>query len=450
LDKNLAERAPFPGLAALLCVAFALGGGGSHFGLANLAVQLTALAVLLPNRAAFVQFWTQSPVLLRIAVSASLLLPLIQIVPLPPVFWGDIPGRNLVTRSLELTGNVGWMPMSVSPLRTLLAFTALITPVAILAVGWTLPRQRLILLGWLVVGFGIATTLLGMFQLGATGEEATLFGARNPGDVLLGTFANRNSTGLLLGFGLTLAALLPAPKPHLALVAVRLAVCAVLLLAIILTRSRTAVVLAVLPLALAGIKALWWFLHERGTIDRRGIAGRPLTAVLGTIGLLAMGTAALIVTSPGPVEKTLERFDAKDDPRRYIWDDASYAATRYWPAGAGMGTYDEVFQVDESLENLTQRTAGRAHNDYLELAIEAGLPGLGLAALWLLLIAWLSWRARHAPQRWTAWAGSAFLLAIALQSITDYPLRNQTLLALGGFALLLLARIAGDQGRTRP
>jgi len=28
------------------------------------------------------------------------------------------------------------------------------------------------------------------------------------------------------------------------------------------------------------------------------------------------------------------------------------------------------------------------------------------------------------------------------QSITDYPLRNQTILALAGFALLLLTRIA--------
>ena len=38
---------------------------------------------------------------------------------------------------------------------------------------------------------------------------------------------------------------------------------------------------------------------------------------------------------------------------------------------------------------------------------------------------------------------------IAPQSITDYPLRNQTILAFGGFALLLLARIAADQRKGR-
>lgn len=114
-----------------------------------------------------------------------------------------------------------------------------------------------------------------------------------------------------------------------------------------------------------------------------------------------------------------------------------------------MGTFDEVFQIDESLENLTKKRAGRAHNDYIELSIEAGPLGLGLAAAWVVLIAWLSWCARQSSQRWTAWAGSTLLIAIAMQSITDYPLRNQTILAFAGFALLLLARNAVDNGKVR-
>lgn len=35
------------------------------------------------------------------------------------------------------------------------------------------------------------------------------------------------------------------------------------------------------------------------------------------------------------------------------------------------------------------------------------------------------------------------------QSITDYPLRNQAMLAFAGFALLLLARGAVERERTR-
>ncbi len=451
MENNLAARVSFLALLTTLVVAFALGGGGSRQGLANLLVQLTAVAALVPHRSALMQFLRESPLALKMLVGISLLLPLLQIIPLPPGVWQALPGRELAAQSLEVAGESGWMPFSLDPLRTLLALTALITPVAVLIVGWAVPRDRLVLLGWVVVACGIATTLIGLFQIGATDGSGTLYGARNPGDVLLGTFANRNSTGLLLGFALALAALLPAPRPHPAVLAARIGACALLLLTIILTKSRTGIVLAALPLGLAAIKVLWSVMRERRAAGTGGArSNHNLAASLGALALLTIGGGALLITAPGPIGEALERFEVKDDPRRYIWDDASYSVSRYWPAGAGMGTFDEVFQVDESLENLTQKTAGRAHNDYLELAIEAGVPGLVLAGLWLMLVGWLTWRARHSSQRWVAWAGSCFLFAVALQSITDYPLRSQTILAFAGFALLLLARAGNARGRTRP
>jgi exopolysaccharide production protein ExoQ len=441
LDRPAEARFALPGLVLVLLVAFAAGGGGSLHALANLTVQLAAIGVLAFHRDAFVRFWREASLGLRIVIVASLALPLVQIIPLPESVWTALPGRELVVRSLERSGGSGWMPLSVDPLRTLLALTALITPLAVLIIGWAVPRQRLLDIGWLVVALGIVSTLMGVAQLGSTTDNATLFGSRHPGEILLGTFANRNSTGLFLGFALGLVALLPAPRPHPAILPVRLAFVALLLVAIILTKSRTALVLAAIPIGLGVIRALWWQFQTR----RNASASKALLAMLGIIALVGAGTAVLVVAAPGRVSETIERFEAKDDPRRFIWDDATYAAGRYWPAGAGMGTFDEIFQLDESLENMTRRRAGRAHNDYIEIAIEAGLMGLVLVAAWVLVIGWLSWCVRSSPNRWAAWAGSAFLLAIALQSITDYPLRNQTILAFAGFALLLLARIAADQ-----
>lgn len=445
-DRFALNRFAFPALITLLLIAFALGGGGSRFGLANLAVQLTAIAVLAFNRVAFVSFCRTAPWSLRLLVLVTLLLPLLQIIPLPPQLWGSLPGRTLIDRSLaQADAGDAWMAFSLAPHRTALALSALITPLAVLSVGWALPRDRLIQLGWVVVACGLATLMLGTMQLGATSDSATFFGSRSPGTVLLGTFANRNSTGLLLGFALALAALLPAPRPHPAILPMRLGVCALLLIAIVLTKSRTALVLAMLPVALGTLRILWWALRERRAPQQNRASDRSMLLVLLALGAMTIGTASLVIAAPGRIGEVLERFEAKDDPRRYIWDDASYSATRYWPTGAGTGTFDEVFQVDESLENLTQRTAGRAHNDFLELAIESGLAGLIIAALWIMLVGWLSWQARRSSQRWAAWAGSSFLTAIALQSITDYPLRNQTILAFGALALLLLARIAADQ-----
>jgi hypothetical protein len=449
LNRHSAERLSLFALVALLLVAFGFGGGGSRYAIANLIVQLVALAALAANREAFIRFWREAPLILRAVIAVCLIVPLLQILPLPPAIWSQLPGRDLVVRSLDLVGTSGWMTFSVNPVRTLLAWTALVTPLAVLTIGWPLPRQHLITLGWLVVGLGLVTAILGVFQLAATNTESTVFGARASGEVLLGTFANRNSTGLFLGFALGLAAVLPPPRPRAAIIFVRVAVCALLFVAIILTKSRTALVLASIPVGLAGLRILWWAILRRSDGAAPPSASRIIAISLGAVALAVLTSATLLATAPGRISETLERFEAKDDPRRFIWDDATYSVARYWPAGAGTGNFDEVAQVDEALENMTQRRAGRAHNDYIELAIELGAFGLAMAMASLVLLAWMSWKARLSDHRWTAWAASGFLLAIALQSITDYPLRNQTMLAMTGLAVLLLARSAAHPGRAR-
>ncbi|MEL6738466.1 MAG: O-antigen ligase family protein, partial [Pseudomonadota bacterium] len=262
--------------------------------------------------------------------------------------------------------------------------------------------------------------------------------------VLFGTFANRNSTGVFLVSALTFACLLPPLKAHPMELPARIAVCALLLVAIVLTKSRTSLALAGLPLLL--VTARFAFDRVASASGDRSGATRALQLGVGALVAILAGVS-LFAAAPGRLGDTLERFDSDGNAREFIWEDSLYASQRYWPAGAGMGTFDEVFQVDEALENLTARRAGRAHNDYLEVAIEAGLPGLLAIAAWLLALAWLTWRARYSPHRWTAWSGSAILLAIALQSITDYPLRNQAMLAVAAFALLLLARVSSDTKR---
>ena len=438
MDRHAADRTAFLILAGFILIAFAFGGGGIGAAFANLVVQLAAIVVLALRSGSCAQFWRESPLALRGLILATLSVPVLQILPLPDSVWTSLPGRALVERSLELVGGEAWVTFSLDPRRTLLALTALVTPLAVLFAGWNLPRERLIDLGWLVVGLGVITVLLGAFQLGAGTDSSTLYGARRPGELLLGTFANRNSTGLFLTFTLGLAALLPAPRPHPAVLPARLAVCALLLLAVALTQSRTAIVLALLPVTIGAMRALSGVMPQRK--DRN--FARTVMISLGALALVGVGAGALIVAAPGRIGSALERFEAKDDPRRFIWDDATYSVGRYWPAGAGVGTFDEIYQVDESLENLTKRRAGRVHNDYIELAIETGAAGLVLAALWAVLIGWLTWRARGPQLRWAAWGGSTFLLAIALQSITDYPLRNQSILAFAAFALLLLSRLA--------
>ncbi|GMN01948.1 O-antigen ligase family protein [Erythrobacter sp. MTPC3] len=426
-------------LAVLVLLAVLLGGGGVRYALSNLAVQIAALTALALNRDAVLAFIKTAPTFLRILVAFSLLLPTLQLIPLPESIWSSLPGRELVAASFELTGRTGFAPMTVDPVRTAVAFTALIVPIAILCGGWEVPRPQLILLGWVFVALALLNIVISVPQLMEGGRASLLYPELGDRTVLNGTFANRNSTGLFLVSAMALAATLPVPRKLPAVIAIRMAICLLLLTGVILTQSRTALVLAALPLAFAATIGLMRI--RVGTLP----ATPNFVKISIAVGvLLAIGVAAAIAINPGRIGTTLERFNAANDARQYTWEDSSFSASRYWPVGAGMGTFDEVFQVDESLENSTVRRPGRAHNDYLEIAIEAGAAGLLLTAFWIVLIAWLSWRIRRSELRWMGWAGAIILAAIALQSITDYPLRNLSIFSLASFATLILARISAD------
>ena len=430
-------------IATILIFAVAFGGGGSKYGIANLIVQLAALIALSFHRRAFCDFFKSAPRAMVALIGFSVLLPAAFLMPLPPNVWGGLPGRELMVQSYELIGVNPWATASVDPIRTILALSALIVPIALLTIGWAAPRQHLVLIGWIAVGLGLVNFLIGIPQVMTNGETGLIYPENPMPGVLFGSFANRNSTGLFLVCALTFAAVLPSPvQIGRAALGARIVICLILLVAIILTRSRTALVLACLPIALVTLQILF----PRGRQGDAGVSNpnRKRWLALVPIALICGAFAMLVVAAPGRLNDVVERFDNRDDARAYIWDDAVFSADRYWPIGSGTGTFEDVFQIDESLENMTQRRAGRAHNDYLEVAIEAGLLGLVLIAGWLILLAWLSWRARNSHDRWIAWSGAIILLAIALQSITDYPLRNLTMLAFSSFALLILARFGAS------
>ncbi|QFT75988.1 O-antigen ligase [Erythrobacter sp. THAF29] len=431
-------------IGALLCLAVVFGGGGVRYALANLLVQLSALALLAIRRDAVIAFWREAPAILRLLIVLSVAVPVSQLIPLPQSVWSDLPGRDLVAQSFELSGRTGWAPASVDPVRTLVALTGLIVPIAIISAGWTLSRDNLVLLTWIIVALGLANLLIGIPQVLSEGSAGAIYTERGLTSILNGTFANRNSTGLFFVAAIGFAALAPSPVAHPAILPTRIALCVLLSTGVILTQSRTALALAVLPLGLAALRAITWTMHSRAT-GISGFSKRMRTMLVAGLALALGALAATVVMAPGRVGDTMERFQSIGESRSYTWEDTAFAARRYWPVGAGMGTFDEVFQVDESLENATLKRPGRAHNDYLEVAVEAGIAGLALIAIWLAYLAWLTLRARKSPFRWCAWAGSAILFGVALQSITDYPLRNQAMLAVASFALLVLVRLGSEK-----
>ncbi|MBB3860087.1 O-antigen ligase [Novosphingobium hassiacum] len=424
-------------LSALLIVAVIMGGGGVAYGLSNLVVQLFALGLLALNYSAVRDFFREGPPVLVALVVMSLCVPLLQILPLPASVWTALPGRELVAESLAAAGGPGWFAMSVDSARTFVAFIGLLAPFAVVVLGWRCPDDGLARAVLVVIGLGLLNIVLGSVQVLGGGAGILYVENEMPG-VLFGFFANRNSTAIFLVCCLILMATL-APSRLLSAPGLAKFSAALLLgVGVVLTQSRTGLVLLAIPLALYAVH----FASLRFRPAKPQAGGQPAGRMLLVAGVALVAIAGLATMSSGTrLDSVLARFENTEDQRPLIWDDANFTARRYWPVGAGMATFDEVFQADESLENISPRRAGRAHNDYLELAIEAGAIGLAVLAAWVLWIGVAAARAMATAQRWPALSGAGILLAIALQSVLDYPLRNQTMLCLAALAIVLLAPV---------
>ncbi|WP_095012044.1 O-antigen ligase family protein [Tsuneonella mangrovi] len=424
-------RDPALHLTVLIATALLFGGGGVSNGLGNLVVQLAALAVLAANPGAFGPFVRKAPRGLAMLTLASCLLPLLQLVPLPPQVWSIFPGRDMVAQAQALTGGPGWFPVSLDAGRTLVAFIGTFAPLAIIIVGSALPREALTGVARRVIALAIAVALFGSLHLIDARMGDLYAGWRELPGVLVGTFANRNSAAIFFVSALLLAGALPLPQDRRWRIA-RYAGAGFLALCVVLTGSRTGMALLAVPAA---------FALARAAIARK----QALAGALAAVALVGGTAAVLVATQPGRIGTSLARFADGDGQRAQMREDAAFATRHYWPVGAGMGTFDEVFQVDESLEYVSPRRAGRAHMDYLELAIEAGLPGLILAAGWLGWVVLGGVRALLIKGAWLARAGVAIAACIAAQSTLSFPLRNQAMLCIAAFAVVLIARFSREE-----
>ncbi|WP_169053616.1 O-antigen ligase family protein [Alteraurantiacibacter aquimixticola] len=425
-------------LQLLLLLAVMLGGGGLAYAFNNLAIQLFALLLLAVHYRLARRFLAEASRPQLLLVGATLALPLLQLLPLPPAIWTALPGRELVEQSRALAGiDAGsWAPVSLDRARTLVAFCGLVAPATIIVLGHGLQAQEQRRLAVTLLGCIALALTIGVVQLASANSFGLFYPVSASPDILYATFANRNSTGLLLVTGVILAIGLPAGgrqgQGRLALTA---AVAALLAIGVVLTQSRSSMVLLLVAPAFLLLRLGWASFAGKASPDRQRKGG-----VIAVIALLVvLGAILASALYGGRAADSFARFAAMETDRPEMWDDTAYAATRYFPVGSGMGTFDEVFQVHESLEYVSARRAGRAHNDYLELALEAGLAGAVLLGLWLLWVAANTLRQfRHGPE-WPGVAGGLVAGCIALQSLLDYPLRNQTMLCVAGLMIVLLA-----------
>jgi O-antigen ligase len=413
-------------VAAYLAVLMVLGGGGSPAPLAELACELIAVLALIAWLAMFPRQSKAADRTTFWIIALIALPPLLQLIPLPPVIWQALPGREPLAEGLAAIGaGDRWLPWSIAPWQTLAALLSLGPPLLALWMVAQLSQAELRPVIRTIAGIALLAIAVGAVQLAEPAGGPLDFYDTGQVGMLLGFQANHNTAADVLLVGLLALALSWRElhrnrRDHLRLAATALAL--VLLLGVFLTASRAGIGLSV---SIAGIA--WLLVRNMRERQTRKRFRRPLRTWTVVAGLGAIAAASFWLRGNPVVRRVLARFDPGSEFRPELWHDSWQAVLGYWPVGSGLGTFMPGFLPFERLEVVDATLPNRAHNELLELAIEGGLPlvlcwlaatGLVLARLW----SGLRGKADF-PVRWFQFSGGVLLLA-ALHSLVDYPLRS--------------------------
>jgi O-antigen ligase len=408
-------------------VALAVGGAGASFPRLELLVEAAGLTTLLYFALTHRSWRLDSLSRFALAIAALIiLLPIVQLVPLPPAIWTLLPGRELATQIGALTGFADkWRPISLDPEGTIRSVITLLPAVAMLVATLFLPMAERLRLVWVVVGFALLSAALGAAQF-ASGGGMTPYPSAHQGDAI-GLFVNRNHQAVLLLLTIPLTAALGACRaarlrqPMTATI-LTIAGFTVLALTILATTSRMG--LALIPIAVAcGL-----FVLLRGRANWR----------IAAPALLGLGLIALVTLVSGMFGRTLARFSSLEEGRFDYWRDIDWALQQYGLAGTGFGTFVPIYQSAESLDLVSRSILNHAHNDYLEIALEGGWTALALLAAFLVFLALAVRRLMETQasldRRLVSLAALTGILIIMIFSVVDYPLRMPALSVV--FALL--------------
>ena len=390
---------------------------------------------------------------------AIALVPLLQLVPLPPWIWSALPGRTPEEHVFDLLGGaMPWMPISVSPEATWLSVLSLIPPLAIFLGCLLLGYRERRLMSLVVLSVGLVSVFLGLIQV-SQGPSSPLrfFAFTNPTEAV-GFFANRNHLAALL-YGLTLlaaawaidAAFITQPGGNrnrydgLAIVALvaSFTVLIILVSAQAMARSRAGLGLTMLAVFGALALAYWDRRAARGKGHRGGAGVTPAKVLLGATAL------GIVLSVQFALYRVMERFAAIDpleDARTLFARSTIEAAKGHMPFGSGMGTFVPMYAMYEKVQDtLINGYVNHAHDDILELWLETGVVGIvlmGVFVMWLVLRSMKVWRPAPLGAREIdhslARAATLIIGLLILHSFLDYPLRTSAMMAIMAFACALL------------
>jgi O-antigen ligase len=443
---SLSVGAPLPFWTGLSCLAIMtlLGGDviepGWQF---NLIVASGLLALCASIADGGLEHLRALPLLPRLALGFVVLLPIVQIIPLPPSIWSGFPGRMVEREVYGIIGVSGdWLPISIEPLNTMMAVLLLAPLAALFLFALRATDAESFIIAAALCGFALLAGVIGIVQFASSGQAFDFYGKAFRGP-MLGLVTNRNHMALHMATGIIIGGCIVRICMGRTLVATAVAAAwSLLLLSLILgTASRAGFALG----CLAALLTMVQFIRLGSSSNFR------IVAFLGAV--IGLGMSAILLS--GAFGKLIARLSvAGGDVRWSIWNQSMRIARDYFPFGAGLGAFENVYKKYEQVDGVSTIYMNQAHQEYIQVVLEAGC--LGAVALVLMVSAW-AWamiKARGSdPQadrqtRLMAIVGGQVVLLFGLHSVVDYPLRTSTLSAIFAVSLAWLMRtsLAGRIG----
>lgn len=420
-------------ISLLLILSMMLGGATTGEIAADYIVYIVSLPVIILVSARSTHNKIQD--LLGIFVLfCAFIIPLMQIFPLSSNLWQPLPGRAFVGEIYRTAGlTAPSLPISLDPEASWDMFVSMLPAAALfLAMRQATLSERLILISVLGI-IGAVAALQGVAQaLQGAGPMPWLAHLQHHTNTAIGPFVNRNHFAALMYVLLPLSAamgLIHFSRPHPVHAFAALGWGFLFLSALLglgASISRAGISLGIV--ACLGALLLAWTGRRQSRSSRWPLL--LFSAVLICI---------LLVQQFGLVE-LIQIRSGEEDPRAIMAGHTLTAIGDFLPVGTGFGTFPRIYQMYEYDTEITDLAVNHAHNDYLELALEGGIPAilaLALFGIWLMRQCWTIWTCP--PRNGSAMSSlilargaTIAVLLLLTHSLVDYPLRTTALMSVFG------------------
>ncbi len=353
--------------------------------------------------------FNELPIYVRLVVIAPVVLPLLQLIPLPADVWALLPGQELRHDVLALIGaDRWWQPLSLTPSETAYSAAMGMFFSAFLLGLLSVSNRHLDYVKLAVIIVTLLGVLVGALQFSGTFPALNFYKNAHT-NILVGFFANKNHMALILAVTLIMSKKFfdqLRTKNGSLLYSI---FSVFLVIAVVATNSRAGIALMCVALLLTFAPIL------------KGISKK--ITVIAT--MFIVSTFYYISSSP-TFEIVYKRFsDVGEDGRWEFLVNSAPLMREFFLLGSGYGSFSSVYMTRESVEALSPVYTNHLHSDFLQLMIEGGI----LATLALALFGFAifkSWRAARESEtsRDAAWVGLSIVILFGLHSIVDYPMRR--------------------------